>query len=286
MAHALTLTCLHPGGGTFVVDGGRPHRRALGVVRGGPADPRARAAANDLLGQAADHPCLETTLTGGRWLLSGRGQLALTGSDMSWRLNGRVLETYTVVDVAGDGLLVSQPARRGLRSYLAVAGDWQLPRALGSAEAGWPGVPPVAPGWSVTVLAPRPVPYRTDLDVDRHLPPAPFVLPVGPGPEWSWLTPAQRDALLANVYRVSTASNRQGVRLTAPAAPPPELPSLISSPVLPGTVQLTPAGPVVLGPAAHTIGGYPRVLLVDGADALAACFQVALGGTVRLALRG
>jgi len=143
MAGTLTLTCLKPGGGAYIVDGGRPGHRAIGVAAGGPADGRAMTAANRLLGRNPHATCLEFTQSGGRWLLSGNGQLAITGSDMTWRLNGRILETYSVLFHEGDGLLTCLPASRGLRSYLAINGHWQLPRTMGSAEAGLPGVPSV-----------------------------------------------------------------------------------------------------------------------------------------------
>lgn len=280
MAGTLTLTCQKPGGGAFIVDGGRPGHRAIGVASGGPADGRAMAAANRLLGRNPHATCLETTLTGGRWLLSGRGQFALTGADMTWRLNGRLLETYSVLFHEGDGLLTGQPAHRGVRSYLAVNGHWQLPRAMGSAETGLPGIPPVGAGWTVAINWSEASGYRTKLNVYRHLPKDPFSLPVVPGPEWDWLSVSQQKALLSTRFTVGNRSNRQGIRLENQDFSTGDLPSLISSPVLPGTVQLTPTGPILLGPDAQTVGGYPRVLLVVKRKKLAAAFQVGLGKTL------
>jgi allophanate hydrolase subunit 2 len=279
MAGTLTLTCLKPGGGAYVVDGGRPGHRAIGVAAGGPADGRAMVAANRLLGRNPHATCLETTLSGGQWLLSGEGQLAITGSDMTWRLNGRILETYSVLFHEGDGLLTSLPANRGLRSYLAINGHWQLSKAMGSAEAGLPGVPAVTAGWSVDIKWSVAAGFRTDLDVYQHVPEASFALPVIPGPEWEWLSSQQQKNLLASRFTVGRSSNRQGIRLENPDFTPMGLPSLISSPVLPGTVQLTPNGPILLGPDAQTVGGYPRVLIVADRRSLGAAFQLGLGDT-------
>ncbi|MFT5018055.1 MAG: allophanate hydrolase subunit 2 [Limisphaerales bacterium] len=58
----------------------------------------------------------------------------------------------------------------------------------------------------------------------------------------------------------------------------------MSSPVLPGTVQLTPSGPILLGPDAQTVGGYPRVLLAAKPGKLGLAFQVGLGRPVRFSL--
>jgi len=286
MAGTLTLTCLKAGGGAYVVDGGRPGHRAIGVAAGGPADGRAMVAANRLLGRNPHETCLETTLSGGRWLLNGSGQFAITGSDMTWRLNGRILETYSVLFHEGDGLLTCLPATRGLRSYLAINGYWALPRALGSVEVGLPGVPAVAPGWSVDIQWETAAGFRTDLDVYQHVPEDPFSLSVVPGPEWGLLSAQQQSELLATGFTVSRSSNRQGIRLEHPGfGAGSGLPPMISSPVLPGTVQLTPKGPILLGPDAQTVGGYPRVLLVANRRALGSAFQVGLGGEVRFSLR-
>ncbi|MEL7162226.1 MAG: biotin-dependent carboxyltransferase family protein [Bacteroidota bacterium] len=278
MAGTLTLHCLKPGGGAYLVDAGRPGFLARGIPAGGPADFRARDAANRLLGQPLDTPCLEITLTAGQWLLNGRGQIVLTGADMNWRLNGRLLEPYQVHYLDGDYLLTGTAARRGLRTYLAVLGTWELPRSLGSGETGLPDVPTIDSSWSVEVKWQHEAPFRMELEVDRHWPALPSTVTVVPGPEWSWLTETEQKRLLSMTYLVGPASNRQGIRLVGNGGVPEhKLPSLLSSPVLPGILQLTPSGLILLGPDAQTVGGYPRPLLVAEQEALATIFQVGIG---------
>jgi len=284
VAGTLTLTCLKPGGGAFVVDAGRPGYRALGIASGGPADARASKAANRLLGRNARATCLELTGTGGRWLISGTGQIAVTGADLNWRLNGRPLEAYQTLFIEGDGLLTSPQSSAGLRGYLAINGHWNLPQVLGSAEAGLPDIPAIAAGWSVDVKWNIEANFRTDLETGRHHPPLPLALEVSPGPEWNWLTTPQQDQLLATTYRIGRASNRQGIRLNPVNLYDYSLPSMISSPVLPGTIQLAPAGPILLGPEAQTVGGYPRVLMATKPEVMYEAFQVPLEGEIRFHL--
>ncbi len=79
-----------------------------------------------------------------------------------------------------------------------------------------------------------------------------------PGPQASLLD-------LRRTYTVALASNRVGVRLEG--SPSPHDISLPSEPAAPGVVQLPPSGlPIVLGPDGPTIGGYPKVAVVIGAD--------------------
>ena len=271
----LTISCKSDGASARFVDGGRPDYRDRGVQRGGPADRRSANAANYLLQQTADAVCLEITLRGGTWLLEGDGDLALTGADMGWELDGQRLPMNEVISVRGTSRLRGGFARDGCRSYLAVRGSWILPRLLGSVEEGLPGAARIARdfAWRVhTTTGPPPpgVPALT-LPVSEPLP-----INAVPGPEWALLDREQQEELITHVFRVGAKSDRQGIRLEASAFANVGLPTLLSSPVLPGTVQLTPSGPILLGPDAQTIGGYPRVLIA--AQELYSAFQLRPGG--------
>lgn len=278
-------------GGCRIVDGGRPGMLAQGVARSGAADLGSLHHLNELLDQGPDNPALEFTLDAGHWLISGQGQIAFGGADMSWRLNGRPAELYTTIDLDGDYLLQGGTAQKGLRSYLAVRGKWEgLPSVWHSFSPGAPGISNCEVGMVFFCTSAGRAPYSSDLEVDQHLPELPLNLAVMPGPEWSWLNDKQQNQLLNNIWRVAPTSNRQGLRLqpseelnsqaSAISRKPSWQPSgyfpgdsgkhnshgqqqLISSPVLPGTVQYPASGePILLLRDAHTVGGYPRVLVL------------------------
>ena len=80
-------------------------------------------------------------------------------------------------------------------------------------------------------------------------------------------------------------SNRVGIRLEATKGPlRRRAASLRSFPVVTGAVQATPDGSlVVLGPDHATLGGYPVVACVIGAD-LGRLGRLAIGDAVRLEL--
>ncbi len=282
MASTLTLTAAGKNPGAYLVDHGRPGYRDRGIQSGGSADRISCAAANHLLEQPPFHCCLELTLNGGRWLLAGKGQLVLTGAEMDWKLNGVPLDRYSVVYVEGDYLLAGSYARRGCRGYLAVRGEWDVPRVLGSVEAGMPGTMAVTPGFQCSITSPTESPFRNSIEgVTALFPGLPLSLPVIRGPEWRLLTADEQAWLLRTTFTVGNASNRQGMRLKCSRQPGLLLPSQLSSPVLPGTVQWTPDGPILLGPDAHTVGGYPRVLIAERSDR---AFQLKPGEELRFAL--
>ena len=83
------------------------------------------------------------------------------------------------------------------------------------------------------------------------------------------LPPGARDLFAAGPWTVGPASNRIGVRLTGPAPPRLRRSSvrIPSTGMVTGAIQLPPDGdPIILLPDHATVGGYPVVACVIGAD--------------------
>lgn len=287
MESVMRLECMKPGGGTYLIDQGRPGLRHQGIPTGGPADSSSAQRARELLDLDDDAVLLEFTLEGGQWLLSGKGQFAITGADMGWRINGRPVEIYTTIDIDGDYLLDGGFAERGCRSYLAIRGNWKSPRYLGSVSPGLPEVEKITSGWSILIEGMDEVDYSSDLDIYQHLPELPLTLKVTPGPEWPLLSDEARKYLGEASFQLGQNSNRQGVRLVSDLEVPhpgAQVARMISSPVLPGTIQLPPSGPIVLLNDAQTVGGFPRVLLVENYADLNLLAQLKPGDEVQFVL--
>lgn len=84
-----------------------------------------------------------------------------------------------------------------------------------------------------------------------------------PGPEYHLLTTAQKK-LLDQTFNISKDANTMGYRLQGRPIKPSYTTSIISSAVLPGTVQLLPNGQlVILMRDCQTTGGYPRILQIE-----------------------
>ncbi len=81
------------------------------------------------------------------------------------------------------------------------------------------------------------------------------------GPEFDLLNSIVRKILNKIKFKVSRENNRMGYRLSGPPLEVKKQMSMITSSVLPGTVQLTPSGQlIILMRDCQTTGGYPRVL--------------------------
>jgi allophanate hydrolase subunit 2 len=84
-------------------------------------------------------------------------------------------------------------------------------------------------------------------------------LEVFEGPEFRKLSKSQQELLLSKTFMVSKDNNRMAYQFEETLEN--DLDSIVTSAVLPGTVQLTPSGKlIVLMRDCQTTGGYPRVL--------------------------
>ena len=102
--------------------------------------------------------------------------------------------------------------------------------------------------WSLPML--KPGPLSTQISVCK-------------GPEFNWLTDEAREALLSTPIKICEPSNRVGLRTDTTLALQEKHRNteMLSSGVMPGTVQLTSSGEaIILLADGQTIGGYPRVL--------------------------
>ena len=284
MADRFQITRVGAGAGARLVGLPRDGYRHLAIPAGGPVDPLAYRAAIDLLGLPPGSHLLELPLRGGSWRVEGPCSLAFTGADFGWSIDGNPTPTNAVTPILSPGTIIVKGgyAPVGQYGYLAARGTIVLERENVLAEF----TPWVVRDGQTLTFATQPALPRPPVTTQVHSisPDDPVVIPVYTGPESSWLSAGQRKYLTAAQYVTRPDSNRQGIRLQIKDDPTDtmiDLPTMISSPVLPGTVQLTPSGPIILGPDAQTVGGYPRVGIVRE-RALAILYQHRLGARVRL----
>ncbi len=270
------LTVLATGPLALFVDEGRPGYAAVGVSASGAADRTSYRLANRLVGNPSGAAALEITLGGLALRAASSCLVAITGADCAPTVDGRpVTHAGPVYLRPGQTLRLGVPST-GLRSYLAVAGGFEVPLVLGSASSdtlSGLGPPRLAPGDRLTVGAPLPPLLNVDSVPQAPLPEAERRLDVLPGPRSDWL--ADPSELFGRRWRLSEHSDRVGVRvLGEPLRRRPELVGreLPSEPMVRGSIQVPPDGrPVIFGADHPVTGGYPVVgVLTEAAnDALA-----------------
>jgi antagonist of KipI len=281
-----------PGLCSTLQDLGRFGWQSLGVGTAGAMDTWAARIANELLGNDANAPLLEMTLSGAELEVCESNWCALTGADMAASCDGAPLPLCRPVWVEAGSVLRFGAARRGCRAYLAVRSGFAAARVMGSAatdlrahiggiggrrlergdELGYQQRPPAAP-------AVRNAPWSTRL---AQPPDAEPRLRLIPGPAWSALSFADRERLAGDTFTVSRAADRMGLRLEQSLAGAATLAPILSQGVVFGAVQLPPDGrPIVLGADRQTTGGYPLLGVVASVDH-AALAQLKPGDALRL----
>ncbi|MEU9915624.1 biotin-dependent carboxyltransferase family protein [Streptomyces sp. NPDC051001] len=277
------LVVVRSGALTTVQDLGRPGHAHLGVPRSGALDGPAAALVNRLVGNARGAALLETTLNGCAVRPRSAVLVAVGGAPCPVTVDGRPVAWGAPVPVPAGALLDVGTAVAGLRTYVAVSGGITVDPVLGSRSTdllSGLGPPPLTDGTVLPLGAPTHLHARVDA-APQPAPPAELVLHVTRGPRDDWFTPEALRTFTSRTYRVSSASNRIGLRTEGPAlerAVPGELPS--EGMVL-GAIQVPPDGRPVVFLADHpTTGGYPVIAVVRTED-LAAAAQAVPGTPVR-----
>ena len=127
-----SVSVLNPGLLTTLQDLGRPGYQQYGVTAGGAMDTYALRAANMMAGNAESEAALEITLAGPKLRFERDTLIALTGADLAPSIGGVPLPMWRPVRVRAGAVLEFGPAREGCRAYLALAGGFAAPAALGS----------------------------------------------------------------------------------------------------------------------------------------------------------
>lgn len=120
----MKLTILSPGPLSTIQDAGRFAAMGKGFSPGGAMDLEAMTLANLLVGNAPGVGVIEMPMLGITARFDCDCGIALTGADMSARLNELPVEPYCSISVHSGDVLSMKAAKSGMRAYLAVAGGF------------------------------------------------------------------------------------------------------------------------------------------------------------------
>jgi len=265
-----------------VQDLGRPGYRAIGVSASGAMDPLSVRLGNALLGNEQGAAAIELQTYPFIVRFSVATDLVVTGADGVRLLNDRALMAWCIHRAAaGDVLEIRQP-RQGSRVYIAVANGVDVPVVMGSRSTtlrgGFGGHcgRPLAAGDRLSVVpAAKEVARRSIAVVEpaaglSAVFPAITndILPVRAIPAGEHdLFGSDADRFWRQHWRISSQSDRTGYRLSGEPIRPEVPMEMRSHGVVPGVVQVPPAGePIVQMSDANTAGGYPKIAGVIEGD--------------------
>lgn len=254
------IEVIKPGMYTTIQDLGRFGYRKYGVPVSGVMDKISAGLANALLDNDSNDAVMEITMTGPKLRFTKETLIAITGANMQAKLNDNPILNNKVIAITAGDILEFGKLINGLRCYLAVLGGFQTPICLNS-RSFYKNITsenkinatdniPYLPAYKIS----NKKGYLKTVQVMFETP----EIEVFKGPEFDIFTLREIEKILNTSFTVSNNNNRMGYRLNESIFTHNK--SMITSPVLPGTVQFTPNGNlIILMQDAQTTGGYPRI---------------------------
>jgi len=247
---------------TSIQDLGRYGFRRNGVPLSGAMDQYAARLANRLLGNSKQKAVMEITRVGPVLHFKNSTEIAITGAGFTPTLNDIQVSLNTRTLVPENGILKFGLPGYGFRAYLSVLGGFISENKLGSYSqyCGITKKKTIEKGDLLSIRKSEGIPKKITASVKvsrSHF--SSNSIEVFIGPDFHLLPKAIQKNILETKITVTSKSNRMAYVLDGWENFSAK--EIITSPVQPGTVQLTPSGQcLVLMRDAQTTGGYARVL--------------------------
>lgn len=230
--------------------------------------------ANILCGNEENAAVLELVLHGARLCTDAPHLMAFTGAGAKVCIDDVELPLYRPVLVPAGAMIDLRYADSGCRIYMALAGGIETPEIMGSKSfASVLSMPALSAGAMLSTGSISPIAKKIMASLHgvaswgAQPSTKDNTVRCVAGMEWDWLNETSKAIFINDPFIVSNRSNRMGYMLTGSVLQTKENAQLISTGVMPGTIQLTPNGSlIVLMADAQTTGGYPRVAQVIEAD--------------------
>lgn len=246
----------------------------VGVPPCGPMDAYNFRIGNSILGNDESAPGLELTLRGGSYRFRTTVSFCITGADMKATLDGVEIPMYQVVHASAMQVLKFKDCKVGMRTYLLVAGGFDMPKIMGSSSTFIDGkfgghngrtlrtgdVLRLQEKCVIDSIDSMPEKYRPKLTNEWTI----GVIP-GPQPTPEYLKPEYLKTLTEYEYEVNFNSARTGIRLNGPipqwvredggeAGLHPS--NIHDNAYAVGTLDLTGDQSILLGPDGPSLGGF------------------------------
>ncbi len=251
-----------------IQDFGRNRSRFFAVPSSGVMDHNAATYANQILSNLIDHPIIECNLSGMGLQFHHEMNIALTGADFGWKLNGNTVDLNTKILVIRGDKLTGGFSHDKARGYIAFDKELQENKVLGSYST-YPlakiganqgrilrkgDIIKISEKKSLSLAQAAPVIIK-DKNQD--------IIKIQKGPEWDLLSPSSKRKFCMLEYQISSRSDRMAAHLkTTEQLDLQEYPKY-SNCIIPGMIQLNYHGELmVILRDGQTTGGYPRVVYI------------------------
>ncbi|WP_347173679.1 biotin-dependent carboxyltransferase family protein [Polaribacter uvawellassae] len=256
------ITVLNPGIYSTIQDLGRSGFAHIGVPVSGVMDSYAAKIGNQLLHNNLDEAVIEITFGGCKFLFEENLEICITGANFTPTIDGKEMQMNSVLEIEKGAVLSFGKKTFGIRTYLCIKGGISSEVVLKS-KSFYKGITAnfvlkKGDQFKINSITSENKRTLSKIKIDEEYFKA-NTIECCKGSEFELLPKQQQEKLLQGKYTISNDNNRVGYRLEESFEN--QLKPILTSGVLPGTVQLTPSGKIiVLMKDCQVTGGYPRVL--------------------------
>ncbi|MBW2962503.1 biotin-dependent carboxyltransferase family protein [Mesonia aestuariivivens] len=246
---------------TSIQDFGRIGVAGYGVPESGVMDRYSAKIANLLVGNTEYEAVMEITMLGPTIIFEKEMLVVLVGLGAVAILNTQKKSLLRPFEVSVGDILQIKQITKGIRLYLAINGGFQSELKLGSRSMYFPITKnsQLQQGDHLNIAEYNKTKQQDFAHINYEAEKYDTVfLKVYPGPEYDLLSDELKKELQEKRFSISKNYSRMAYQLQEKIQN--NLQSIVTQPVLPGTVQFTPAGNLmILMRDAQTTGGYPRI---------------------------
>jgi len=261
----LGIEVLHQGLLSSFQDYGRLGFQDEGMPICGAMDQESMILANKLVGWS-NAPVLEMTYLGAKLKFHKSMKIAITGGDMRPMINNRPVNMYQTLNVKEEDILSFEGLQSGFRSYIAFSDDLILDEHFGSKSTytkasigGYKGRA-LKTGDLIEVID-KSSEVSGRIIKPNHTKEIRLII----GYESEAFVDVEK--LFKYDYKLTNDVDRMGIRLEGQVLEHKTSADIISSPIVPGAVQVPKSGqPIIMMRDAQTVGGYTRVGAVITCD--------------------
>lgn len=270
------IKVIRPGMYTTIQDAGRYGYQKSGMPVAGAMDLFSLKVANILVGNKDDDACLETTLMGPELEFTGDAIIAVTGGNLTPKINDESINMWCTIRVSKGDVLSFGAVKSGCRSYIAVSGGMDVPIVMGSKSTYTRGkiggvegrilksgdeIKIVQPGINLSV-GPLSLPSKFIPEYNSQI-----IARVVLGPQDDHFTQEGLNTFLSSKYQITNDSDRMGYRLTGPKITHNNGPDIISDGIVMGSIQVPGHGsPIIMMADRQTVGGYTKIATIITPD--------------------
>ncbi|OPJ64757.1 biotin-dependent carboxyltransferase family protein [Clostridium chromiireducens] len=287
----MSITVLNPGLLTTIQDLGRSGYQKYGVIVSGAMDTYAMRLSNIVIGNKENEGVLEITMVGPVLQLQKGILFSIAGADISPTIEGKAVPMNRPIYIKEDCILKFGACKSGCRSYLAVAGGFDIPIVMDSKSTYLRAQLGGLEGRALTkndvinvgiksTISSRIASKLMEIKCDGDFIAASWhvkgyakkkcentVIRVFEDRQFKYISYESINKFFCSEFNIDTKSDRMGYRLYGPKIEFKEKLEMISEEVSVGTIQIPPDGnPIILLADKQTAGGYPKIAHVASVD--------------------